>query len=164
MRKECRTLNGYYYEITSYRKSGPIIQRRPWATSDERYKEISTILNKPDAGAMEKQRAAEEFRLLFNELAADIYRARMGRSKNADKLNGAAIRAMLIECDMPEGYVDKIIAAYSAVSDPHHKIAYAAPVEKLRKYLNLADYMRKYLSEVHATVRLERATERVGKA
>lgn len=164
VRKGCRTLNGYYYEIASYRKSGPVIRRCLWATILERYKEIDTVLNKPDAGAMEKQRAAQEFRLLFNELAADIYRAKTGKSKNADKLKGAAIRVILIECDMPTDYVDKIIAAYSAVSDPHHEIAYAAPVERLREYLKLADYMRKYLKEVRATASLEKATERVDKA
>lgn len=113
---------------------------------------------------MEKQRAAEEFRLLFNELAADIYRAKTGKPKNPDKLNGAAIRAILIECDMPTDYVDKIIAAYSAVSGPHHKIAYAAPVERLREYLKLADYMRKCLEEVRATASLEKAAEGVDKA
>jgi len=164
VRKGCRTLNGYYYEIASYRKSGPVIRRCLWATIDERYKEIDIVLNKPDAGAMEKQRAAEEFRLLFNELAADIYRAKTGKPKNADKLNGAAIRAILLECDMPTDYVDKIIAAYSAVSDPHHKIAYAAPVERLREYLKLADYMRNYLKEIRATASLEKAAERVDKA
>ena len=164
VRKGCRTLNGYYYEITSYRKSGPVIQRSLWATIDERYREIDTILNKPDAGVMEKQRAAEEFRLLFNELAADIYCAKTGKSKNADGLNGAKIRTMLIECDMPTDYVDKIIATYTAVSDPHHKVAYAAPVEQLREYLTLAEYMRKYLQEVRATASLEKAAERVGKA
>ncbi|MGA9349849.1 MAG: AAA family ATPase [Anaerolineae bacterium] len=164
VRKGCRTLNGYYYEIASYRKSGPVIRRCLWATIDERYKEIDTILNKPDAGAMEKQRAAAEFRLLFNELAADIYRAKTGKPKNPDKLNGAAIRAILIECDMPTDYVDKIIAAYSAVSGPHHKIAYAAPVERLREYLKLADYMRKCLEEVRATASLEKAAEGVDKA
>jgi hemerythrin len=164
VRKGCRTLNGYYYEIAGYRKSGPVIRRCLWATIDERHKEIDTILNKSDAGAMEKQRAAEEFRLLFNELAADICRAKTGKPKNADKLNGAAIRAILIECDMPADYTDKIIAAYSAVSAPHHKTAYAVPVERLREYLKLADYMRKYLKEVRATATLEKAAGRVGKA
>lgn len=164
VRKGCRTLNGYYYEIASYRKGGPVIRRCLWATIDERYGEIDAILRKPDAGAMEKQRAAEEFRLLFNELAADIYRAKTGKPKNPDKLNRAAIRAILIECDMPTDYVDKIIAAYSAVSDPHHKTAYAAPAEQLREYLKLADYMRKYLKEIRATTSLGKAAERVGKA
>jgi len=164
VRKECRTLNGYFYEIASYRKSGPVIRRCLWATIDQRYKEIDSILNKPDAGAMEKQRAAEEFRLLFNELIADIYRAKTGKSKNADKLNGAATRVILIECDMPMDYVDKISAVYSAVSAPHHKTAYAAPVEQLREYLGLADYMRKYLKEIRATASLEKAAERVDKA
>jgi len=161
VRKECRTLNGYYYEIASYRKSGPVIRRCLWATIDQRHKEIDTILGKPDAGAMEKQRAAEEFRLLFNELAADICRAKTGKARNADKLNGAAIRAILIECDMPVDYVDRISAAYSAVSAPHHETAYAAPVQQLREYLGLADYMGKYLKEIRATASLEKAAERV---
>lgn len=164
VRKGCRTLNGYYYEIASYRKSGPVIRRCLWATIDERYGEIDAILKKPDAGAMEKQRAAEEFRLLFNELASDICRAKTGKLKNADELKGAAIRAILIECDMPMDYVDKTIAVYAAVSDPHHEIAYAAPVEQLREYLKLADYMRKYLQEVRATASLEKAAEGVDKA
>ncbi len=161
VRKECRTLNGYYYEITSYKRSGPVVSRCCWATTTERRDEIQAILKKADASATEKQRAAEEFRLAFNELTADIYRAKTGLPKNPDNLNGASIRALLIECDVPLAEVDKVTAAYANVAAAHHDSAYDASVEELRKYLNLADYMNTYLTNMRASTSLERAAERI---
>lgn len=163
VRKECRTLNGYYYEITSYRQSGPVFRRCPWAVIKERRDEIQAILNRPDASAMDRQRAEEEFRLLFNELAADIYRAKTSKVRNADRLNGGDVRAMLVECGMPVIEVDKISAAYADVATAHHATAYDPPAEKLCKYLDLAAYMEKYLSQANAAATLENAESRIAR-
>lgn len=156
VRKGCRTLNGHYYEITSYQKAGPVIRRSPWATSDERYEEIKALINKTDANELERQRAQEEFRLLFNELTADIYHAKTGKSRNADKLNGAMVRASLLEAGVQTGYIDKISAAYSALEKSHHMTVCVGPVEKLREYLGLTDYMRKFLKAANAVANLEK--------
>jgi uncharacterized protein YoxC len=164
VRRQCRTLNGYYYEIATYTQNGPNILRKPWAATNERFDEIKSWLNKPSGmSSKEKQMVANEFRLLYNELTAEIYRAKTGESRNPDKFNGAIIRDLLIKSDIPTTKVDQIDAAYSAVNAPHHQTSYGEPIEKLREYLKYADYMKTYLVSLQANAKLDKATKQLEK-
>lgn len=164
VRKQCRTLNGYFYEITSYSQKGPNLVRRPWAAISERFEEIRTLLNKPDGmSAMEKQRVADEFRILYHELTADIYQAKTGDTKNPDKFNGAIIRDLLIKSGMPIANVDQIDAAYTAVNAPHHRASYDEPTEKLREYLKYAEYLQSFSESLKAAAKLDKAASQMDK-
>ncbi len=164
VRKQCRTLNGYFYEIISYTQKGPNISRRPWAATSERFEEIRTWLNKPDGmSAMEKQRVADEFRILYNELTAEIYQAKTGETKNPDKFNRATIRDLLIKSGVPIKNVDQIDAAYTSVNAPHHRTSYDEPIEKLREYLKYADYLQSFLDNIKAIAKLDKAMSQIGK-
>lgn len=165
VRKQCRTLNGYFYEITSYSQRGPNIVRKQWAAINERFEEIRSWLNKPDGmSALEKQRVADEFRILYQELTSDIYQAKTGEVKNPDKFNRVIIRDLLIKSGMPSEKVDQIDAAYIAVHAPHHKTSFDEPIEKLRVYLKYAEYMHSFSESLKASAKLIKAENQMGKS
>lgn len=148
VRKSCLTLNGYMYEIGSYEQTGPNIQRGLWAAVEERVVDVKALLNKPGGlSSFERQRVAEDFRLLFNELASDIYKAKTGENKNPDDLNATTLRATLIKSNFESADVDSICAAYGALSDSHHKTSYDEPIQRLREYYKLVEKMRKVLDD-----------------
>jgi predicted transcriptional regulator len=157
VRKSCRSMNGRYYEIVSYTIEGPAIRRCLWAAIEERFMEVKSLLGKSGLSSLEKQRVAEEFRLLYNELASELCKAKTGKSSNADNLNIAIFRKLLIESDIPITDVDKAFAAYSSVSSAHHALSYDEPIEKLREYLKIAETLDSYL-------KLARADNKVAKA
>ncbi len=146
-RKSCRSINGYYYEIESYSLEGPKIERHIWAAVDERLAEVRSFLDKPGLKRLEKQKIAEEFRLLYNELAADIYKAKTGNLTNPDSLNPVKLRGLLIQSDLDATITDRVFAAYTSVSNAHHETSYDEPVHTLREYLKLAQQMKQLLEE-----------------
>jgi len=147
-RKSCRSINGMYYEIESYTLEGPKIQRCMWAAVDERLAEVKSFLNKPGLKRLDKQKIAEEFRLLYNELAADICKAKTGNVVNPDSLNSAKLRALLIQSGIDSTLTDSVFAAHTSVSNAHHQTAYDEPVQTLREYLKLAERMKALLEEI----------------
>ena len=147
-RKSCRSINGYYYEIESYTLEGPKIERRMWAAVEERLAEVKAFLDKPGLKRLDKQKIAEEFRLLYNELASDICKAKTGKVTNPDSLNSAGVRSLLIQSDFDSTSTDKVFAAYTSVSNAHHEISYDEPTQTLREYLKLALQMKQFLEEI----------------
>lgn len=161
-RKSCRTMNGYYYEIANYKISGPDIQARSWATVDERRAEILARINKSDVSEIDRQHAAEEFRLLFNDLAANIWSAKTNKSEgNVANYSNKKVRDILIQCGMDSPHVDQIIAAYVDLEDSHHKQAYTVSSDKLHQYLKLADFMKSFHEKLTVDKKLTKATANI---
>ena len=79
VRTGCRTLNGYFYEITGYTQVGPYIKQVAWAPWKARLDEVDAILKDPAATGVKLQSAEEEIRIIVSELASDIYYHRLFR-------------------------------------------------------------------------------------
>ena len=146
VRAQCRTINGFYYEIINYSENGPNIQRKPWTHIDDRINEITAIINNPEGlSSVEKQRIATEFRLLINELACDINFTISKERKNPDKFNQADVRSILIKSRMDSSIIDKICAIHKDSNDPHHNISSNLSIDKIRNYLKDVQKMKIFL-------------------
>ncbi|MDO8466014.1 MAG: hypothetical protein Q7S46_12310, partial [Gallionella sp.] len=91
---------------------------------------------------------AEEFRLLYNELATDIYKAKTGNAINPDTLNPVKLRSLLIQSNFDSTAIDSVFSAYTSVSNAHHETSYDEPVQTLREYFKLAQQMKLFLEEI----------------
>ncbi|MBL7177200.1 MAG: AAA family ATPase [Desulfobacteraceae bacterium] len=135
VRAGCRTLNGWYYEITGYTKTGPHISPVPWEKSDQRLKEVDAILKDPNSNSVRLQQAEEEIRIVCSEIACDLYLQEKGESKSPHNLNSDKVRKMLIECSVEPDLTDRICQTYETTDDAHHASEdYSAATQRIRRY------------------------------
>ncbi|TEU12466.1 MAG: hypothetical protein E3J21_21050 [Anaerolineales bacterium] len=135
VRTGCRTLNGYFYEITGYTQAGPHIGQVSWVPWKARLDEVDAILKDPTATRIRLQTAEEEIRIVVAELAAEIYYRVKGERKPRHKLNSSKIRKMLIECGVEPKLVDRITQTFETTDDAHHAPEdYAAQKQRIRRY------------------------------
>ncbi len=135
LRSGCRTLNGWFYEITGYTKAGPCISEVPWEKWTERLKEVDAILKDPNAGSVKLQQAEEEIRIVIAELSSELYLKKKGGRKSPHDLNSTKVRKMLLECSVEAGLLDRITQTFQTTDDAHHAPAdYAAQRERIRRY------------------------------
>ncbi|MCX6233480.1 MAG: AAA family ATPase [Bacteroidetes bacterium] len=147
VRPGCRTLNGWFYEITGYTKAGPCFSEVPWEKWKERLKEVDAIVKDPNAGSVKLQQAEEEIRIVVAELTSELYIKKTGIQKSPHALNSTKVRKMLLECGVNAGLVDKIIQTYETTDDAHHAPAdYSAQRERIRRYYAWVNELGQLLS------------------
>lgn len=135
VRSGCRTLNGWFYEITGYTKAGPCISEVPWEKWSERLKEVVAIVKDHTAGSVKLQQAEEEIRIAIAEVASELYLKKKGDRKSPHDLNSTKVRKMLLECGVKAGLADRITQTFETTDDAHHAPAdYAAQRERIRRY------------------------------
>jgi hypothetical protein len=135
LRCGCRTLNGWFYEITGYTKTGPCISEVPWEKWTERLKEVDAIVKDPNAGSVKLQQAEEEIRIVIAELASELYLKKKGVRKSPHNLNSTKVRKMLLECGVETDLVNRITQTFETTDDAHHALAnYAVQRERIRRY------------------------------
>lgn len=145
VRTGCRSLNGLYYEIVSYNKSGPNIVQKPWCSWRHRLDEIDAILKDETADTVRLQHAEEEVRLVIADLTSAIYSQKKGVHKDANKLNSADVRKCLVECGLPANLIDHIQQTFETTDNAHHITNYSPNRERIRRYHNYAHELAKYL-------------------
>ena len=145
VRTGCRSLNGLYYEITSYNKSGPNIVQKPWCSWRQRLNEIDAILKDETADTVRLQQAEEEVRLVMSDLTSAIYSQKKGVHKDANKLNALDARKCLVECGLPTNLIDIIVQTFETTDDAHHITNYSPNRERIRRYHSYAHELAKNL-------------------
>ncbi|MGI6296515.1 MAG: AAA family ATPase [Armatimonadota bacterium] len=139
VRLECRSLNGWYYEITGYSKEGPNINQVSWDEWSNRLSTVDAILKDNTADDRKLQQAEEEIRIAVGDITSQLYKKRTGVVKNPNKLNSKAVRKMLIECNVKPELVDKIVSTFGTTDDSHHDPnEYSPNRERIRCYHNWA--------------------------
>lgn len=147
VRSGCRTLNGWFYEITSYTKAGPFISKRPWEKWTERLKEVDAITKDPHATSVRLQQAEEEIRIVVTSLTSELYHKKKGVQKSPHDLNSTKVRKMLLECGIEEGLVDRIIQTFETTDDAHHApVDYAVHRQRIQRYHSWAHELAQLLS------------------
>jgi len=134
VRVGCRSLNGLYYEITSYTKAGPNIYQKAWCSWRQRLDEVDAILKDTAADIVRLQHAAGEIRLVACELTADLYSAKRGVHKNSASLNASLVRKALLECSVSTDLVDRISQTFETTDKAHHVTDSSILREKIRRY------------------------------
>jgi hypothetical protein len=130
-----RTLNGWFYEITGYTKSGPHISEVPWEKWTERLKEVDAILKDPHAGSVRLQQAEEEIRIVIAELSSELYFKMKGVRKSPHNLNSTKVRKMLLECSVEDNLIDRITQTFETTDDSHHAtINYVVHRQRIQCY------------------------------
>ena len=146
VRSGCRSLNGWYYEVTGYSEAGPCILRTTWAKRRERLDEVDAILKDPTASSIRLQQAEEEMRMVFAELACDLCRKKSHQVKNPATVNAAEIRKVLVECGIDARLVDMVSQAFETVDAAHHSPSgYVPNRERIRRYYDCAFELVKLL-------------------
>lgn len=147
VRKGCRTINGYFYEITGYTKIGPHITEIPWDRWTERLKEVDAIVKDQTATSVKLQQAEEEIRIVNAELTSELYFKIKGARKKPNNLNSKKVRKMLVECGVNSSLVDRITQTFETTDDAHHDpIDYAAHRQRIRLYHAWAHELAQLLS------------------
>lgn len=116
----CRSLNGIHYELTGYRKDGPVVLEREWCPFDHRIREAESIAADAGATSDRLQQGEEEIRLAACHLASLIARENLNRTTSAHKMNSADVRAILNEAGASAGVVDRIAQAFVSADEAHH--------------------------------------------
>lgn len=133
--KGCRTLNGWFYEITGYTADGPYISVVTWDNWAQRLKEVNAIAQDPSANSVKLQQAEEEIRIVVADLASKLYLRIKNIEKRPHNLNSAEVRKMLVECGVKSDLVDKITQTFETTDDSHHAPSdYAAHRQRLNQY------------------------------
>ena len=145
LRTGCRSLNGLYYEITSYTKAGPRIVQRDWCNWKQRLDEVEAIVNDPTADSIRLQNAEGEIRLAVSDLTSVLYLNKRNLHKDANKLNSAQVRKCLVECGLPTRLIDQIGQTFETTDDAHHVTGYAAQRERIRRYRSYVQELAKCL-------------------
>lgn len=138
LRRGCRSLNGYYYEIISYTQSGPNIVQKPWCSWTQRLDEIDAIVKDKTADTVRLQHAEEEVRLVMTDLTSAIYSKTKGVQKDANKLNARSVRKCLVECGLPPDLIDRIEQTFETTDDAHHVTNYSPNRDRIRRYYSYA--------------------------
>jgi len=147
VRRGCRTINGWYYEITGYTESGPSIQEICWESWKERLKEVDAIIKDETASSVKLGQAEEEIRLVNGELTCEIYFKKKGVRKESHTLNSTKLRKMLVECGIDTKLVDRITQTFETTDDAHHSpVDYAAHRQRLLQYYGWAHELSKLAS------------------
>jgi DNA repair exonuclease SbcCD ATPase subunit len=146
----CRSLNGWYYEITGYTQEGPHIASITWQKWQERLKIVDAILKDPNAGTVILQQAEEEIRIVITELSSELYRKKTGNTKSPHKLNSTQVEKMLTECGIDTGLRDRIIQTFCTTDDSHHTPTnYFPDRERIRQYHSWVHELAKLLDEAN---------------
>ncbi len=145
VRTGCRSLNGFYYEITSYNINGPNIMQKAWCSWRQRLDEIDAIVKDATADSIRLQQAEEEIRLVVSDLTSALYFKAKNIHKDANKLNAANVRKCLVECDLPTNLIDRIGQTSETTDDAHHVTDYAPQRERIKRYHSYAHELAKCL-------------------
>jgi hypothetical protein len=143
----CRTLNGWFYEITGYTQAGPHISPVCWEKWGERLKVADAILRNPGSGSVRLQQAEEEIRIVVAELTSELYCRTKGLRKSPHNLNSTQIEKMLTECGVDSRLIDRIVQTFGTTDDSHHAPAgYSPDRERIRCYHAWAHDLAKLLN------------------
>lgn len=146
VRLQCRSLNGWYYEITGYSQEGPNIIQCSWDEWSNRLSNVDAILKDSTADERRLQQAEEEIRIVVGDITAQLYKKVRGISKNANKLNSRDVNKMLTECGVDSKLVDRVVGTFSTTDDSHHDPAdYTPNRERIRCYHGWAHDLANYL-------------------
>lgn len=147
VRQGCRTINGWYYEITGYTEAGPSIEEICWESWRERLKEVDAIIKDENASSIKLGQAEEEIRFIIAELTCEIYYGKKGERKAPHSLNSTKVRKMLVECGIDTNLVDRITQTFETTDDAHHApIDYTSHRQRLRQYFGWAHELSKLIS------------------
>lgn len=140
----CRSLNGWFYEITSYTQTGPNVLITAWEKWDERLRVVDAILKDPYAGSVKLQQAEEEIRIVVAELTCEIYRKTTGVRRSPHNLNSTQVKKMLLESGVGSELVDRIVQTFGTTDDSHHAPTHYNPDrERIRRYHSWAHELAK---------------------
>lgn len=135
VRTGLRSVNGAFYEITSYTQDGPNINEQVWCSWTQRLVEVHAIIQNTKAGDHELQRGEGELRFAVNEITVQAYHRVHKIKKSVSRLNTIEVRSMLQECGVEATVLDKISEMLQKVSDAHHAgSTYSGSRERLRTY------------------------------
>jgi len=148
VRQECRSLNGWYYEITGYSKEGPNIIQASWDEWSNRLSTVDAILKDNTADDRKLQQAEEEIRIVVGDITSQLYKKTTGVVKNPNKLSSKDINKMLLECSVDSKLVDRIVGSFGTTDDSHHDPKeYSPNRERIRCYHSWAHDLARYLKE-----------------
>jgi ABC-type histidine transport system ATPase subunit len=152
----CRTLNGQRYEITGYTKDGPQIQSVEWATLDQRFREVETIVKDAEASPVRLQQAEEEIRIICHQLASEIAASKLGRATSPHKMNAQDVRAILNEAGCEGVLVDEVVAMFGTVDPAHHAPKnYVPNVQRIRQYVATCRKLENFRGLSRPSLRIE---------
>ena len=135
VRVGCRSVGGYYYEITAYTQSGPHLAKIPWVRWKQRLDEVDAILKDTAADSVRLQQAEEEVRIVVADLTAQLYLKNRGTPKDASKFNSDTVRKALIECGVKPKLVDNLTSTFVTTDEAHHASKdYSADRQRIRRY------------------------------
>lgn len=135
----CRSLNGTYYEITGYDKTGPFVKWQPWEKTQARLDTIDAILKDNTADSMELARAEAELRCVVCEATSDLFERAKGERKPPNNIAWKQANKMLTECGINPKLVDRVKQIFTVADDAHHApVDYAAQRERIACLRNYA--------------------------
>ena len=130
----CRSLNGVHYELTGYRKDGPVVAEREWCAIDHRIGEAESIAADAGATSDRLQQGEEELRLAACQLAARIARDKLSRVTSPHNMNASGVRAILNQAGAAPQLLDRVGQMFVAADDAHHAPKnYQPSAERIRR-------------------------------
>jgi hypothetical protein len=146
VRKGCRSINGFCYEITGYDKNGPIIIQEDWCTWKQRLDRISAIANNTNSSSLSLQDAESEIRLAISEMTCTLYLKIKNIRKDSNSMNYSKVVKCLTECNIPNVLTDCIGQSFNTIDDSHHNPNYNPDPDRIKCYLNYLYELSKYLN------------------
>lgn len=145
--RHCSSLNGAYYEITGYDKTGPHVKWQPWEKTQARLDTIDAIVKDNDADSAQLARAEAELRFVVCEVTSDLFEQARGERKPPNNLGCREVTKMLNECSVDAKLVDRVKHIFTTADDAHHDpVDYAAQRERIAR-------LRSYACELYTHVK-----------
>ena len=148
LRKGCESLNGLYYEITGFDKTGPELNTVIWKTWERRLRDVNSMCKSKSSSSLNLQRAEEEIRLAVCEITSLLYEKEKGQYKAPNNFNSSTVRGLLIECDVPITLIDHIGQTFTTTDPSHHPSEdYVANRQRIMNYHSWAHELGKLLQK-----------------
>ena len=146
VRSGCRTLNGWYYEITGFTQAGPHISEVPWAEWNQRLQEVDASLKDSSASTTTLQRAEAEIRIAIEDITLELCWKKKGVRRSRHRHGCKEVRKMLLECGIQEPLIDHITQTYETTDPAHHaQIKYTPNRDRIRRYHSWVHELAKLL-------------------
>jgi len=135
----CCSLNGTFYEITGYDKTGPYIRWQPWEKTQARLDTIDAIVKDNNADSAQLARAEAELRYVVCEATSDLFERAKGERKPPNNLGCRDVIKMLTECGVAAKLIDRVRQIFAMADDAHHApVDYAAQRERIARFHSYA--------------------------
>lgn len=128
-------MDGSHYEFTGFAATGPTVSEKSWCPWKHRLDAARTIATSNTTDTVRLEHAEEEIRICVGLIVAELVRRVRGENISTRNLGSAEVRRHLMNCDVPDGILNRILTTFDSTDPAHHaQPGYAPDRSRIQTY------------------------------